>query len=216
MPASPTTRGHRSNAGISRDRLAEGNSIRQTGRPVGVPRDTIVRLARAARTHAHNAHAKPGAFSPSNQRGPVRREIESTEKVVAAVGDRTTGASPRLMTSDEYPAYTSAIERAFGVPVSWPTTGPGRRPILPRLRLPQDMTYATVHKERENDRVVAVEHRLILGTEEGLQSALAASEVSRTVNTPFVERQHGTERGQNARKTRKHIDSAKPGVCMKR
>jgi hypothetical protein len=33
--------------------------------------------------------------------------------------------------------------------------------------------------------------------------ALGASPVSRTVNTSFVERQHGTDRGPNARKTRK-------------
>ena len=134
---------------------------------------------------------------------PGARSIENAEEVVASVKDRTDGASPRLMTSDEYPAYASAIEAAFGVPVAGPTTGPGRRPILPERRLPQELTYATVHKERENDRVVAVERRLILGTEGGLKAALGASSVSRTVNTSFVERQHGTDRGQNARKARK-------------
>ncbi len=65
------------------------------------------------------------------------------------------------------------------------------------------MTYATVHKARENDRVVAVERRLIFGTEGGLKAALGASSVSRAVNTSFIERQHGTDRGQNARKARK-------------
>ena len=134
---------------------------------------------------------------------PGARVTESVEEVVAEVKGRTEGASPRLMTSDEYPAYASAIEAAFGVPVAGPTTGPGRRPILPERRSPQDLTYATVHKERENDRVVAIERRLILGTEDGLKAALGASSVSRTVNTSFVERQHGTDRGQNARKARK-------------
>ena len=134
---------------------------------------------------------------------PGARSIENAEEVVASVKDRTDGASPRLMTSDEYPAYASAFEAAVGVPVAGPTTGPGRRPILPERRLPQELTYATVHKERENDRVVAVERRLILGTEGGLKAALGASSVSRTVNTSFVERQHGTDRGQNARKARK-------------
>ena len=85
-------------------------------------------------------------------------------------GDRRHGQgphrddSPRLMTSDEYPAYASAIEAAFGVPVTRPATGPGRRPILPERRLPEDLTYATVHKEREKDRVVAVERRRVFGT----------------------------------------------------
>jgi hypothetical protein len=134
---------------------------------------------------------------------PGARSMENAAEVVATVKDRTDGASLRLMTSDEYPAYASAIEAAFGVPVTPPTTGPGRRPILPDRRLPEGLTYATVHKERENDRVVAVGRRLIFGTEGGLKAALGASSVSRTVNTSFVERQHGTDRGQNARKTRK-------------
>ncbi|MGZ3315770.1 MAG: hypothetical protein ACXU95_00550 [Isosphaeraceae bacterium] len=134
---------------------------------------------------------------------PGARSIENAEEIVATVRDRTNGVAPQLMTSDEYPDYTSAIGLAFGVPVTEPTTGPGRRPILPARRLPQGLTYATVHKQRQNDRVVGVERRLILGTEGGLEAALGASAVSQTVNTSFVERQHGTDRGQNARKTRK-------------
>jgi IS1 family transposase len=134
---------------------------------------------------------------------PGARSIENAEAVVAAAKGRTEGAVPRLMTSDEYPAYASAIEAAFGVPVAESATGPGRRPVLPERRLPEELTYATVHKEREKDRVVAVERRLVFGTEAGLEAALGGSSVSRTVNTSFVERQHGTDRGRNARKARK-------------
>jgi hypothetical protein len=134
---------------------------------------------------------------------PGARSIENAEEVVAAAKGRTDGAAPRLMTSDEYPAYASAIEAAFGVPVPLTPGRPGRRPVLPRRRLPADLTYATVHKEREGDRVVAVERRLVFGTENGLDAALGASAVSRTVNTSFLERQHGTDRGRNARKARK-------------
>jgi hypothetical protein len=134
---------------------------------------------------------------------PGARSIENAEEIVAEVKGRTDGAAPRLMTSDEYPAYASAIEAAFGVPVVVSATGPGRRPILPERQLPEELTYATVHKEREDDRVVAVERRLIYGTERRLGGALEASSASRAVNTSFVERQHGTDRGRNARKARK-------------
>ncbi len=134
---------------------------------------------------------------------PGARSIENAEEVVAAVKGRTDGASARLMTSDEYPAYAAAIEAAFGTPAPVPPGRPGRRPILPRRRLPEGLTYATVHKERADDRVVAVERRLIFGTERGLEGALEASPASRTVNTSFVERQHGTDRGRNARKARR-------------
>ncbi len=47
--------------------------------------------------------------------------------------------------------------------------------------------------------MVAVERRRVAGTEAGLREALGASAVSRTVTTSLIERQHGTDRGQNAR-----------------
>jgi transposase-like protein len=56
------------------DHLAEGNGIRQTGRLVGVAPNTVVRLARAAGQHAHDAHDELVAFSPPDPRGPARRE----------------------------------------------------------------------------------------------------------------------------------------------
>src|SRR5262245_32144068 len=133
---------------------------------------------------------------------PGARSIENAEAIVAEVRDRTGGVPPRLMTSDEYPAYESAIEAAFGTPAP-PAHGPGRRPIVPARRLPEELTYATVHKERQRDRVVAVERRLFAGAGPRLEAALEASSVSRAVNTSFVERQHGTDRGRNARKARR-------------
>ena len=57
------------------EHLDEGCGIRPTGRLVGVHRDTVVRLARAAGTHAHDAHDELVAFSPSDPRGPTRRDV---------------------------------------------------------------------------------------------------------------------------------------------
>ena len=55
--------------------LDEGCGIRQTGRLVGVHRNTVVRLARAVGDHAHDAHDELVAFSPSDPRGPARRGV---------------------------------------------------------------------------------------------------------------------------------------------
>jgi transposase-like protein len=52
--------------------LQEGCGVRATARLVGVHRDTVVRLARLAGTHAHEAHDECVAFSPCDPRGPVR------------------------------------------------------------------------------------------------------------------------------------------------
>ncbi len=109
-----------------------------------------------------------------------------------------------MMTSDEYPAYATAIEEVFSEPVpAPPQRKPGRPRVLPDRRLPDDVIYATVHKERENNRVITVDQRQVLGTREALEDILAESAVSQRVNTSFVERHNGTDRGRNARKARK-------------
>ncbi|HMB05451.1 MAG TPA: hypothetical protein VKP69_17155 [Isosphaeraceae bacterium] len=55
--------------------LGEGCGVRQTGRLVHVHRDSVVRLARMAGRHAHDAHDELVAFSPSDPRGPTRRDV---------------------------------------------------------------------------------------------------------------------------------------------
>jgi hypothetical protein len=55
------------------------------------------------------------------------------------------------------------------------------------------MCYATVHKERERNRVVSVEARVVFGE-------LRAGD---RVSTSYLERQNGTDRHRNARKGRK-------------
>ena len=109
---------------------------------------------------------------------------------------------PLSLSSDEYSAYETAIQHTFGEPVPTPG-GPGRPRTVTELRTPETVVYATVHRHREGRRVVAVEQRLIFGTEATLAAALARSVVSTKVNTLFVERQNGADRGRNARKVRK-------------
>ena len=69
--------------------------------------------------------------------------------------------------------------------------------------VPAAVTYATVHKERENNRVVSVSTRVVFGTLTAVVLALLASAVSTVVNTCFVERHNGTDRNRCSRKVRK-------------
>jgi hypothetical protein len=133
---------------------------------------------------------------------PGARVAESVEEVVAEVQDRLDEQPPELMTSDEYAAYETVIATTFSEVVPQAPSGPGRRPLLPERRPDPKLTYATVHKEREKDRVVAVHRKVVLGSQEAVDQALKASVCSRTINTSFVERQHATDRGRNARKAR--------------
>ena len=108
-----------------------------------------------------------------------------------------------LLTSDEHAPYQTAIARAYGAEVAQPKKpGPGRPP-KPKREMPKDLCYATVRKTRKKGRVVEVKRTVVFGTLELLVLWLARSIVSVCINTSFVERLNATDRGQNARKTRK-------------
>jgi len=52
--------------------LQDGCGVRQTARLTGVDKDTVVRYALQAGTHARQAHDELVAFSPSDPGGAVR------------------------------------------------------------------------------------------------------------------------------------------------
>jgi IS1 family transposase len=131
------------------------------------------------------------------------RNEETTQRLVEDFHRRTEGRLMNLMTSDENPAYAEAILETYGEPVQPRRKGKRGRHPAPTKKPPKGLTYATVHKTRENNRVVAVDRRVIYGTVTALVAALAASSVSDAVNTVFIERHNGTDRHRNARKARK-------------
>lgn len=131
------------------------------------------------------------------------RTQEETQRLVDDFHRRTEGRPMNLMTSDENPAYAEAILQTYGETVQPRRKGKRGRQPAPAKRPPKNLIYATVHKTRENNRVVKVDQRVIYGTVTAVVAALAASSVSDAVNTVFVERHNGTDRHRNARKARK-------------
>jgi IS1 family transposase/transposase-like protein len=134
---------------------------------------------------------------------PGERTAESVRELVGDVKRRLGGRAPVLITTDEYSPYEGAILEAFGAEVVPPRTGRRGRPRSPYKVAPGGLNYATVHKTRKKGRVVEVATRVIFGTAATVAAALAVSAASRTINTAFVERHHGTDRNRNARKVRK-------------
>jgi hypothetical protein len=132
-----------------------------------------------------------------------KHSAEHVDLLVADFRQRTGGRLMNLMTSDENPAYQEAILESYGEEYQPRRRGRrGRKPAR-RKRPPKGLRYATVHKTRQNNRVVKVEQRVIYGTLLAVAAALTASAVSTAVNTVFVERHNGTDRNRNARKARK-------------
>lgn len=134
---------------------------------------------------------------------PGARTIENTEALVADFHRRTEGRLMNLMTSDDYPAYETAILHAYGETVTPPRTGKPGRPRASYQAPPPGLTYATVTKRREKGRVVEVGTRVVFGTIAAVILALGMSKVSRAINTALVERENATDRHRNARKARK-------------
>lgn len=134
---------------------------------------------------------------------PGARDVEGTEALVGEFRRRTGGRTMRLMTSDAYPAYETAILDAYGEEVTPPRTGRPGRPKGP-YRVPRPgLVYATVEKVRKKGRVVEILTRVVFGTMAAVAAALAGSRASRSINTSFIERQNATDRHHNARKSRK-------------
>lgn len=135
---------------------------------------------------------------------PGKRTSENVRALVGDFQKRTQGRLMNLITTDEYPAYETAILEAYGKMVAPQRTGkPGRPRQHPYKVPPADLKYATVHKTREKGRVVKIDFRVVFGTVVAVMAALALSKVSKAINTAFVERHNGTDRNRNGRKVRK-------------
>jgi hypothetical protein len=134
---------------------------------------------------------------------PGARDAEATEALVGEFRRRTGGRAMRLMTSDAYPAYETAILDAYGETVTPPRTGRPGRPRGAYKVPPKGLVYATVEKVKKKGRVVEILTRLVFGTMAAMEAAVKGSRVSRRINTSLLERQHLTDRHHNARKSRK-------------
>jgi hypothetical protein len=134
-----------------------------------------------------------------------RRDADTVVQVFTDFYGRTDGYLPELICTDEYAVYETVILDTYGVCKSELELTPQEEAefSLGDFDFPEEITYATVHKQKEGGRVVAVSQRVVLGSEERLAETLAGSGSSQAVNTSFVERYHGTQRHFNARKKRK-------------
>ena len=133
---------------------------------------------------------------------PGARTIENTEALVKDAHRRTGGRLLDLITSDDYPAYESAILQTYGETITPPRTGKPGRPQSPHQVAPEGLTYAVVEKTREKGRIIRVGSRVVFGTLAAVALALGLSKVSRAINTAFIERHNGTDRHRCARKAR--------------
>lgn len=227
--------------------LAEGNSLRATGRIVQIDKDTVCDwLERAARhcrlvmlylwrnlhvtecqldelwsfVHTKEAHL-PYAKIYCETYGDawVWLAFAPVWRLVLAfvVGPRTQDSADLLLdrvnavtddhipffTSDQLPEYAEALLHTYGTWFQPERQGTrGRHPKVRRVPL-ANLLYAQVVKVRDGSHVREIKTRVVYGKPEAVAARLAASPVSDTINTSFVERDNLTQRQSNRRLTRR-------------
>jgi IS1 family transposase len=117
--------------------------------------------------------------------------------------------SKPLFTSDELPHYETALVEQFSHLETYPKTGKRGRAKKPRVVIDPELLYATVHKTRDNGKVVKVDRTVVFGDPKRIDHAIAVSNVSNRINTSFIERANLTLRNHNRKLTRKTLCFAK-------
>ena len=110
---------------------------------------------------------------------PGRATPRRSRRWSARSSERTGGRVLDLVTSDDYPAYETALLHAYGEEVATTATGRPARKMVPDKIPPSGMNYATVEKRREKGRVVEILTHVVFGTMAAVQAALAESKASR-------------------------------------
>jgi hypothetical protein len=108
------------------------------------------------------------------------RTLENCKLLFKGLSNRITNKP--LFVSDELPHYKTAIFETYHVTEESPKTGKQGCPPLPKKIIDPEISYAVVHKTRENGKVTKVEKKIIFGTEESVQAHLSKSP-SNTINT---------------------------------
>ena len=140
-----------------------------------------------------------------------RRTAKTLQQAFTDFYEPTDGAFPTLITTDEYAAccgsWSDHLWRCRKEDLEMTEAEKERYDwdAMPPIYFPVEIAYATVHKEREQGRVVRVEQRIICGTAEQVAEALAAGTTAASINTSYIERWNGT---QEARVRARELTSA--------
>ena len=131
-----------------------------------------------------------------------KRTQESADQLLDWVQSVADAHIP-FFTSAKLPEYANALLHTYGTWYQPERQGSrGRYPHPRRVPLP-GLVYAQVVKVREGSHVTEVKTKVVFGEPETVAARLAASPVSETINTSFVERDNLTQRQSNRRLTRR-------------
>ena len=153
----------------------------------------------------------------------IRTALDTTTRLIICflVGNRTfddarsflksllaSAKNTPLFVSDELPHYADGLKELFHTLVGPELSGQRGRPKTTEKIVDSQLDYATVHKIRENGRVVKVEKKVIYGSTERIMTKLEDTPSS-AINTAVIERTNLDWRLWDAHLVRKSPTSAK-------
>jgi IS1 family transposase len=130
-----------------------------------------------------------------------KRNKEETEHFVQKIKLHSDGEAP-LFLSDGWKAYEDAIETAYSYAEPVPYAGRGR-PRNPIRVVDANLKYAQVIKHKQQGRLVAIEKRILRGTEDEILAIIRSEHRGQTMNTSYVESRNGNYRKDNKRLARR-------------
>jgi len=140
------------------------------------------------------------------------RELDDARRMLKDLTAR--GKGKPLFVSDELPHYGTVLGELFHELIPPTPTGKPGRPRSPKRAIDADLDYATVHKTRQNGRVIEVERKIVYGSERSVLERLEQSP-SHTINTAYIERSNLDWRLWDAHLVRKAPTAAR-ALCWLR
>src|SRR5215467_14649043 len=124
------------------------------------------------------------------------RTKEEAEQFVKTIKSHSDGAAP-LFLSDGWKPYQEVLETTYSHAEPVPDSGRGR-PRNPIRVVDENLKYAQVITHKHQDCLVAVEQRIVRGTEEAILALIHAEQRDQTINPSY-----GESRNRNDRKDHK-------------
>ncbi len=135
------------------------------------------------------------------------RTKEEGEAFVKTIKQNSDGEAP-LFLSDGWPSYPEILATTYSHEEAVPYGGRGR-PRKPIRMIDENLKYAQVIKHKEGGRLIAIEKRVIWGTEEEILDIIQQEGRGQTINTSYVESRNGNYRKDNKRLVRRSTCQSK-------
>lgn len=130
-----------------------------------------------------------------------KRNQKEADEFIQKIKEHSDGKAP-LFLSDGWSSYEELLQKHYSTLIPVPYSGKGR-PKKPIRLVDPELLYAQVVKTKQKGKLVSLETRVLIGSEEQIQQRIQQDGRGNLINTSFVESRNTNYRKDNKRLTRK-------------